>query len=936
MHSAEGTPLARRLILAIMVVMLPALAFAVFLEADRQKGAAIVVGLVATGVLSLLAVHLAIRPPLRHLRELAFAIQRMKQGKWETKIPMMVGSIETRRLAEGLAEMAATLSEVTTQLVSERDRFKDLMNMSSDWYWEQDIESRFTLVSPGASVTGIDHRDIIGKRFSDLPFVIKDEDLAHIKTQVEIRQAFTFEFAVDTAFGGRRWFLFKGMAMFKGGEFVGYRGTGKDVSERKKADDHLRLAASVFDATYDGIVVTHSDGRIIDVNPAFERMTGYALNEIAGKTPAVLQSGHQSAEFYESMWSDLTQRGHWKGELWNRKKNGEIFAEMLTISSVRDTAGVVTRYVGIFSDITMLKQHQSHLETVASHDALTQLPNRRRLQDNLALALISARATDTIVGVCYIDLDGFKPVNDVHGHAVGDRLLIDMAKRLKGCVRANDTVARIGGDEFVILLTGMDSRRECKKSVTRILTEVSSPYDIGEGRAVKVTASIGVALFHQNDIDPDTLLRHADQAMYQAKNGGKNRYCMFDPSMTKEMDERSRICNSFAEGVDAGQVLLHYQPKVNMMDGALKGVEALLRWNHPEKGLLTPGAFLASIENSPVEIRIGFWVIDEAIRQIAEWRKRGSAIQISVNIPGRLLLHENFAQRVRALIAKHPGADGKMLQMEILESVALENIEAASEVIRECKAMGITFALDDFGTGYSSLTYLKRLDIDVLKIDQSFVSSMINTPEDFAIVEGVAWLSEAFGRTVVAEGVESEAHGSMLLRLGCQLGQGFGIATAMPPEDILTWAANWNVPEAWKRVSRWDREDLTLLEAEVAHRQWVADIYMVIDTKNTDITIEHDAANSRLGRWMASKPVAKYTYGCRQEFAKLETLHRQAHNLGARIVEAVQNGQHDDARAGWLALVALRDRIVKVLHGMANHADADVTLLEAKTAGSSA
>jgi diguanylate cyclase (GGDEF)-like protein/PAS domain S-box-containing protein len=792
-------------------------------------------------------------------------------------------------------------------------------------------------VSPGASVTGIDHRDFIGGRFNDLPFVIKDDDLACFKAQVEMRQSFTFEYVVDTALGGRRWFLLKGMAMFKGGEFVGYRGTGKDVSERKKADDHLRLAASVFEATYDGIVVTDSDGRIIDVNPAFERMTGYALAEVVGKTPAVLQSGNQPAEFYHSMWSDLKQHGHWKGELWNRKKSGEVFAEMLTISSVRDTTGVVTRYVGIFSDITMLKQHQSHLETVASHDALTQLPNRRRLQDNLALALVSARATDTIVGVCYIDLDGFKPVNDVHGHAVGDHLLIDVAKRLKGCVRANDTVARIGGDEFVILLTGMDSRRECKKSVTRILTEVSSPYDLGEGRTVKVTASIGIALFHQDDIDPDTLLRHADQAMYQAKNGGKNRYCMFDPSMTKEMDERSKICNSFAEAVDAGQVLLHYQPKVNMMDGTLNGVEALMRWNHPEKGLLAPGAFLASIENSPVEIRIGFWVIDEAMRQIAEWRKRGRSIQISVNIPGRLLLHENFAQRVRALLAKHPGADGKMLQMEILESVALENIEAASEVIRECKVLGITFALDDFGTGYSSLTYLKRLAIDVLKIDQSFVSSMINTPEDFAIVEGVAWLSEAFGRTVVAEGVESDAHGSMLLRLGCQLGQGFGIAKAMPPEEILTWAAGWKVPEAWKQVSRWDREDLTLLEAEVAHRQWVADIYKVVDTKNTDIVIEHNAENSRLGRWMTSKPVVKYTNSCRQEFAKLETLHRQVHSLGARIVEAVQDGRHDEARAGWLALVALRDRILKVLHGMAyNHAVGDVMLLEVTTAGSSA
>lgn len=933
MRSAEGTPLARRLILAIMVVMLPALAFAVFLEADRQKGAAIVVGLVSTGVLGLMAVQLAIRSPLRHLRELAFAIQRMKQGDWETRIPMMDGSAETRRLADGLAEMAATLSDVTKQLVSERDRFRDLMNMSSDWYWEQDGESRFTLVSPGAAVTGIDHRDFIGKQLFDLSFIIKDEDLARYKLQVDVRQPFAFEYAVDTAFGARRWFLIKGTPMVKAGEFVGYRGTGKDVSEQNKIDDHLRLAASVFEATYDGIVVTDADARIINVNPAFERMTGYSLSEIIGKTPAVLQSGYQTKEFYQSMWADLKQHGHWKGELWNRKKSHEDFAEMLTISSVKDTSGAVARYVGIFSDITLLKQHQHHLEAVASHDALTQLPNRRRLQDNLALALRSARATDTIVGVCYIDLDGFKPVNDIHGHAVGDHLLIDVAKRLKGCVRANDTVARIGGDEFVVLLTGMDSRRECKKSVTRILTEVSSPYDLGEGRTVKVTASIGIALFHQDDIDPDTLLRHADQAMYQAKSGGKNRYRMFDPSMTKEMDERSRICNSFAAAVDAGQVLMHYQPKVSMTDGTLRGVEALMRWQHPEKGLLGPGAFLASIENSPVEIRIGFWVIDEAIRQASAWKQEGYSIQISVNIPGRLLLHENFAQRVRALLAKHPGADGKLLQMEILESVALENIEAASEVIRECKTMGITFALDDFGTGYSSLTYLKRLDIDVLKIDQSFVSSMINAPEDFAIVEGVAWLSEAFERTVVAEGVETDAHGAMLLRLGCRYGQGFGISKAMPPGQILQWLAEWQVPAAWTQISRWDREDLTLLEAEVAHRQWIAEIFKVIDTKNADAVIEHSAENCRFGRWMASKPVVKYAKGFRKEFGKLQTLHQQVHALGAHIVEAVQDGRHADARTGWLALLALRERVLNVLHSMASvHPASDMVTLESMSA----
>ena len=695
-------------------------------------------------------------------------------------------------------------------------------------------------------------------------------------------------------------------------------GTISDINaDIQKAENRLRLTELVFDVTCDGIVVTDADNLIIDVNPAFEKHTGYGRVEIIGKHLSVLNSDRHTEEFYQSMRDGLKNDGLWKGELWTRKKTGELFAEMLTISAVRDQSGEISRYVGIFSDITLLMEHQAHLETVASHDALTQLPNRLRLQENLKLALSSARATETMVAVCYLDLDGFKPINDLHGHAAGDNLLISVSKRLKACVRANDTVARLGGDEFVVLLTGIESRRECKKAVSRMLADVSAPYDLGDERQATVTASIGIALFHKDDMDPDILLRHADQAMYQAKHGGKNRYHLFDPSMTKEMDERSRICNAITNALDAQELVLHYQPKVDMTNGNLVGVEALIRWQHPENGLLAPALFLPAIENSPLEIRVGFWVIEEAFRQSEEWKKQGEHIQVSINVPGRLLLHENFAQRVKTLLMKYPEAEGRLLQMEILESVALENIEAASEVIRECKSMGITFALDDFGTGYSSLTYLKRLDIDVLKIDQSFVRNMISAPGDFSIVEGVAWLSEAFDRIVVAEGVETDAHGAMLLRLGCQIGQGYGIAKPMQACFLIDWYKGWVIPKTWEGVCRWEKEDLALLEAEVAHRQWLADVYKVIDTKNAEIVPELSMEKSRFGRWLKNCQIVKYGESRQQKVSQLEILNIQVHELAERILEAVKDEHHDEARVGWLALTGLRDRIVSILHEMA-------------------
>jgi len=573
-------------------------------------------------------------------------------------------------------------------------------------------------------------------------------------------------------------------------------GTGIDVSERKQAEARLQLAASVFSHAREGIVITDTEGGIVDVNETFCHITGYSREETIGQNPRILKSGRQSKEFYAEMWRSLADKGHWYGEMWNRKKNGELYAELINITAVSDARGVVRNYVALFTDITAMKEHQRQLEHIAHYDALTGLPNRVLLADRLHQAIVQARRRETLMGLVYLDLDGFKEVNDSHGHETGDGLLIALSQRMKEALREGDTLARPGGDEFVVVLADLANVAECEVVLARLLRAAAEPVQIGEC-VLKVSASLGVTLFPIDDGDADSLLRHADQAMYQAKQAGKNRFHLFDVDQDAAVSIRRESLDHIRRALDRREFVLYYQPKVNMRTGTVIGAEALIRWQHPARGLLPPADFLPVIEDHPIGVELGEWVIEAALLQIRDWNAAGLDIPVSVNVGARQLQQGDFVARLSQMLAARPEVRPDQLELEVLETSALEDVAQVSERMHACRALGVSFALDDFGTGYSSLTYLKRLPANLLKIDQSFVRDMLDDPDDLAIVTGVIGLATAFRRKIIAEGVETVAHGSRLLSLGCDLAQGYGIARPMPAAALPDWVAAWRPDMAW-------------------------------------------------------------------------------------------------------------------------------------------
>jgi diguanylate cyclase (GGDEF)-like protein/PAS domain S-box-containing protein len=571
----------------------------------------------------------------------------------------------------------------------------------------------------------------------------------------------------------------------------------RDITERKQAGLKLQLAADVFRHAREGITITNSDGMIIDVNDSFTRITGYSREEAIGQNPRILKSGRQESAFYSELWGTLAAQGHWSGEIWNRRKTGEVYAELIAISAVRDANGVTQQYVALFSDITALKEHQEQLEHIAHFDALTNLPNRVLLADRLQQGMAQVQRRGLHLAVAYLDLDGFKTINDVNGHEVGDQVLIALATRMRQALREGDTLARLGGDEFVAVLIDLEDMSASLPMLSRMLAAASQPIQVGD-LMCQVSASIGVTFYPQEqDIDADQLMRQADQAMYQAKVAGKNRYQIFDAAHDSHLRGHHESLERIRVALQNNEFFLYYQPKVNMRTGVIVGAEALIRWQHPEKGLLAPGAFLPVIEDHPLAVRVGEWVIDTALTQIERWHAVGLDLAISVNIGARQLQQGDFVERLRCILAEHPGVRPGSLTLEVLETSALEDIATVSQVIESCAQMGVMFALDDFGTGYSSLTYLKRLRVALLKIDQSFVRDMLDDPDDLAILEGVIGLAAAFRRLVIAEGVETVEHGTLLLQLGCELAQGYGIARPMPAHEMPAWAATWKPNAAW-------------------------------------------------------------------------------------------------------------------------------------------
>ena len=467
-----------------------------------------------------------------------------------------------------------------------------------------------------------------------------------------------------------------------------------------------------------------------------------------------------------------------------------------------DANGRVVRLAGLLQDITERKAYQSQLEYIAHFDLLTNLPNRTLLSDRLQQAMVQAQRTQQQLVVAYLDLDCFKTINDHHGHQTGDRVLITLAQRMKSVLREGDTMARIGGDEFVAVLINLETPSASVPLLQRLLLAAAEPVQVDQ-LTLQVSASLGATFYPQaQDVEPDQLLRQADQAMYHAKVAGKNRYHIFDAAQDSSQRNHHEALQCIQQALDRHEFVLYYQPKVNMSSGLVIGAEALIRWQHPEKGLLPPSAFLPVIENHPLAVDVGEWVINAALHQMHIWHDAGLNFPVSVNIGARQLEQINFVERLKIILAQHPQVNPAHLELEVLETSALADMVQVSQVIEDCAQMGVHFALDDFGTGYSSLTYLKHLRVAQLKIDQSFVRDMLDDPDDLAILKGIVGLAAAFKRQVIAEGVETVAHGTALLQLGCELAQGYGIARPMPPEQLPIWAANWRPDVAWCKLNK--------------------------------------------------------------------------------------------------------------------------------------
>ena len=445
----------------------------------------------------------------------------------------------------------------------------------------------------------------------------------------------------------------------------------------------------------------------------------------------------------------------------------------------------------VATDITTLKTQQRQLEQMALYDVITQLPNRVLLADRLQQAMTQCQPGGRSLAVAYLDLDGFKAVNDRHGPTLGDELLRTLAQRMKAVLRQGDTLARIGGDEFVAVLTDLGQAQDCMPLLQRLLQAAAAPTLIGDS-VLQVSASIGVTCYPQDASDAEQLLRHADQAMYQAKQAGRNRYQLFDLHHHVALRSQNANIAEIRQGLRQGEFELHYQPKVNMRTGAVIGAEALVRWRHPERGLLPPASFLPILENHPSSEALCQWVLDTALDQVDAWQGAGHEIPVSVNITAFQLQQDGFVSRLAQQLAAHPNARPNRLEIEVLETSALENMAQVAAMMRACHALGVRFALDDFGTGYSSLTYLRHLPADLLKIDRSFVAGMLDDANDRAIVESVIGLAHAFHREVIAEGVETPAHGALLLELGCEMAQGYGIARPMPGADLPAWITEWS------------------------------------------------------------------------------------------------------------------------------------------------
>jgi len=729
----------------------------------------------------------------------------------------------------------------------------------------------------------------------------------------------SYELELETvrADGTHGWILTRGEAIRDGhGAITGLHGVAADITERKRAELMLQAAhtetqrfRNALDYVSSFIYMKDTEFRYVYANRSTLELFGCSAEALVGSddtrffpTDTVRRlreidrrvfKGEQTTEEVEVAYAEGVRR---------------VYLEIKTPIYEHADDKTVWGLLGISTDITAIKEHEQYLEHIAHYDVLTGLPNRVLLADRLHQSMAQTQRRGLQLAVAYIALDGFKVINDRHGHDAGDQLLMNVAIHMKQALREGDTLARLGGDEFVAVLLDLPDTGTSAPMLARLLHAAAAPVQLG-GSTLQVSASIGVTFYPQEgDVDADHLLRQADQAMYQAKLAGKNSYHIFDTEQDRLARGHHESLEHIRRALAGREFVLYYQPKVNLRTGKVIGAEALIRWQHPDRGLLLPSVFLPVLEEHPLAIELGEWVLDSALAQMERWQaEAGLDLRVSVNIGARQLQQLNFAERLASLLAAHPKVKPSSLELEVLETSALADLALVCRVMEDCRSLGVSFALDDFGTGYSSLTYLKRLSADMIKIDQSFVRDMLDDPEDLAILEGVLGLATAFRRQIIAEGVETVEHGEMLLQLGCDLAQGYGISRPMPAHELPGWIAAWRPDPRWFGLKAISRDDLPLLYAGVELRAWIRAFEASLTDGRDTPPLDHHQC--RFGMWLDSGGLADK--GPQPTLQAIASLHQRVHELAAELDHLKNQGQNQQALARLNELHLLRDALLK-------------------------
>ncbi len=695
--------------------------------------------------------------------------------------------LETLSIAFNAMSRAVTDREVALKL--ERRRTFAFMDNAPAMIYVKDHKGRYLMANNEmAEFYGIPCESIIRRTDADfLPAEISEK--VHDNDMAVLSTGQPMEYEETVVLNGEKYIIFSTKFLIRDEEHEQdwVCGISVDITSRKEAEGHLKLARKALETVTEGILITDANGVIIEVNPAFTEITGFDRSEAIGQKPNIGKSGRHDDSFYREMWGELTRKGRWTGEVWDKRANGEEYPKSLSIACMRDGKGGITNYVGIFQDITKQKATEESLNQLAFYDPLTGLPNRVYFQERLAQEIDTISRADGKLGVLFIDIDRFKHVNDSLGHSVGDQLLKEVAGRLKHLVRDTDTVARLGGDEFSIIHLAVENASEVERLAQSILDTMSIPFRFN-GRDIFLDSSIGIVMYPDDAFVTKQLLRCADLAMYRAKEAGRGQYAFFKSEMTSASAHRLSLETDLRQAIANGEFEAYYQPKIESQSNKVAGMEALIRWNHPQKGLILPDQFIPLAEETGLIIPIGRWVLECACRQTRLWHDMGmDCLRVAVNLSARQFADPTLVDAVAEILA-NTGLPGSGLELEITESVIMKNVERAVDTFQQFSDMGVRISVDDFGTGYSSLAYLKKFPIHTLKIDRSFVMDLETDKDDQAIVQSIGSLAQNLNLCVVAEGVENEFQLSFLKGMYCQYIQGYYFSRPLPTADFETFS----------------------------------------------------------------------------------------------------------------------------------------------------